>query len=97
MINSQTKKSEDEPIYKNMLKLNDDINKILCDFIDRGITNKSFRPDIDTKETVFALWSSICGVILISYNKQSYLQYLETSRLEFLEKAFNTLYKASSI
>lgn len=97
MINSQTKKSEDEPIYKNMLKLNDDINKILCDFIDRGITNKSFRPDIDTKETVFALWSSICGVILISYNKQSYLQYLETSRLEFLEKAFNTLYKAISI
>lgn len=91
MIHSNFEKNPDEQVYHQMLKLNNEINEIICDLLNSGIGKQKVKPNIDTKQTAFALWSSICGLVLISYNKQSYIKYLNVSRQDFLNYSFRTL------
>ena len=91
MLNGTMNKSDDEPLYEKMLELNNAINKIITDFLLDGIQKKQIRPNIDIVQTAFTLWISICGLILASYNKKSYIRYMNVDRKSFLEYGFGTL------
>jgi len=91
MLNGTMNKSDDEPLYEKMLELNNAINKIITDFLLDGIQKKQVRPNIDMVQTAFTLWASICGLILVSYNKESYIQYMNVDRKSFLKYGFDTL------
>lgn len=91
MINGNLEESLDEAMYQKMLNMNNEINKILADFLKSGIEKQQIRSDVDIKQTAFALWSSICGIILVSYNKKSYIDYLNVNRADYLTHSFNIL------
>jgi Transcriptional regulator len=91
MLNGTMNESDNEQLYKKMLELNNELNKIITDFLLDGIQKKQVRPDIDIIQTAFTLWAAICGLILVSYNKKSYIQYMNVDRKSFLKYGFDTL------
>ena len=91
MMNGTMNESDDEILFGKMSELNNEISRIITDFLLEGIQKKQVRAGIDTVQTAFALWASVCGLILVSNNKKSYIQYMKTDRKSFLEYGFKTL------
>lgn len=79
-----------EPIYKDIYELNEQINQSVVEFLEDGIKRNEVKPSIDTLQTAFVLWAGICGLIMMAYNKQAYLNCMNVSKEEFLANGFQT-------
>ena len=91
MIVSITEAQDDSsPIYRMVFELGEEINKVIMDFLDKRIKMKQVRPDIDTLQTAFALWAGICGLIIMTNNKSSYIDCMKVSKQDFLSYGFKT-------
>lgn len=83
------------PVLNDIYITGEEINKIIINVLKRGIEEKYVQEDIELIPTVFTLWSSICGIILMSYKKEEYIvNWMKKSRKEFLDYSFRMLYKS---
>lgn len=86
---------EKMPILKDILEVGEEINDIIINFLKRGIEENVVRDDIELLPTVFSVWSSICGNIIVSYRKEEYIKkVMKKTRREFLDSSFNLIYKS---
>lgn len=71
------------------------INDKIKMFLEQGIAEKSIRRDLEIYPTIFFLWASISGIILLARQKAKYIeQTMGLSVDSFLQKNFALLYDA---
>ena len=78
------------PVVQNIYTEVKEIHKIMTDFWQRGIHLGKIRPDIDLLQTTFALWAAMCGLITMTFNRESYLAGMQVEQNSFLEYGFKT-------
>lgn len=88
-ISVDPKKMEELPILKSIFDVGEQLNEIVCGFLERAKKSGFIRADIDPLQTTFVMWSSICGWISLCSNKQTYLETrLAIAHEELLKKGF---------
>lgn len=91
-INVDAKKMEKLPILKSIFDIGEEINGVVCDFLERAKKSSFIRADIDSLQTTFVMWSSICGWISLCSNKQTYLENsLAVSHEDLLKIGFSMI------
>lgn len=91
-ISVDTKKMEELPILKSIFDVGEQLNEIVCAFLDRAKKSGFIRVDIDPLQTTFVMWSSICGWISLCSNKQAYLENsLAIPHEDLLKKGFTMI------
>jgi len=95
MMNS-IKKGEEEirelPILQDIVNVSEEIDGLIIAFLEKGIEQKQIRSNIESLQTAFTLWASICGIISMSYKKEEYIKrYMKVSKSEYLQNGFKTL------
>lgn len=58
---------------KNILKTGDEINSILVDFLEYGKKQRAVIGSIDSKKTVFVIWSAINSLVDMTENKGDFI------------------------
>lgn len=90
--NAAADKVEDLPILKKIFDVSEEINTVICDFLERAQESGFVRADIDPIQATFVLWSSICGLISLCSLKKEYLEDgLGFSRGSFLRNGFEMI------
>lgn len=91
-ISVDAKKMEELPILKSIFDVGEQLNEIVCAFLERAKKSGFIRADIDPLQTTFVMWSSICGWISLCSNKQTYLQNnLAMPHEDLLKKGFSMI------
>lgn len=91
-ISVDPKSMEELPVLKSIYDTGEEINRIVCDFLNRGKELGFIKTDIDSLHATFVLWSSICGLISLHTSKQAYLKdALGLEREEFFQKGFSMI------
>ena len=81
------------PEEKETILIGEQINGLLANFLENGITSGDIRSDIDIVQTIFSFWGMLSGLIQIATNKEVYIgQRMEKSKMEFLMYGFDMLY-----
>ncbi len=81
------------PEEKETFLIGEQINGLLANFLENGITSGDIRSDIDIVQTIFSFWGMLSGLIQIATNKEVYIgQRMEKSKMEFLMYGFDMLY-----
>ena len=81
------------PEEKETFLIGEQINGLLANFLENGITSGDIRSDIDIVQTIFSFWGMVSGLIQIATNKEVYIgQRMEKSKMEFLMYGFDMLY-----
>ena len=81
------------PEEKETFLIGEQINGLLANFLENGITSDDIRSDIDIVQTIFSFWGMLSGLIQIATNKEVYIgQRMEKSKMEFLMYGFDMLY-----
>jgi AcrR family transcriptional regulator len=83
---------EEQPILQEVYKVGEEINRIITRLIQNGIEVSFFRSDLEPLPTMFVLWASIGGIILMASQKEAYLLTKSvSSKKAFLNYGFNML------
>ena len=83
------------PILNDIFKVGEEINKIIMSFLKEGMDEKIIRGSMEFLPTVFSVWGSICGNIIMSYKKEQYInKVMNKTRKELLYYNFNLIYKS---
>lgn len=83
---------ETQPVLRDIFNVGEEINQNISELIQRGITDKYLRDDIELLPTLFMIWASIYGIILIASQKEEYLLEKQNIRKEdFLNYSFERL------
>lgn len=91
-IPADSEKNAELPVLKKIFDISEEINTILCDFLERAKTNGFVRAAIDPIQATFVLWSSICGLISLCSAKKEYLEdSLGFARGSFLRNGFDMI------
>ncbi|MHC1723828.1 MAG: TetR/AcrR family transcriptional regulator [Aminipila sp.] len=81
-----------QPVLLDIYNVGEEINENICKLLQRGISDEYLRNDIELLPTVLMMWSSIYGIILMSCQKEQYLQEKLNIRGEdYLHYSFKTL------
>lgn len=81
------------PEEKETFLIGEQINGLLANFLENGITSGDIQSDIDIVQTIFSFWGMLSGLIQIATNKEVYIgQRMEKSKMEFLMYGFDMLY-----
>lgn len=85
-------KAGELPVLKKISDVSEEINTVLCDFLERAQEKGFVRADVDPIQATFVLWSSVCGVISLFSSKKEYLEdSLGFSRGGFLRNGFEMI------
>lgn len=91
-IDVSEERTEELPILKKIFDVGEEINSIVCDFIERAKSDGFVKPDIDPIQATFVMWSSICGLISLCSCKKEYLEEsLGFARGSFLRSGFSMI------
>lgn len=91
-IPADSEKTADIPALKTIFDASEEINTVLCEFIERAKSGGYVRADVDTVQATFVLWSSVCGVISLFSDKREYLEdSLGFTRGGFLKNGFEMI------
>lgn len=91
-ISADKEKFEELPVLKEIFNVSEEINWILCDFLERGQVKGYIKQDLDPLQATFVMWSSICGLISLCSKKQSYMENsLGIVREDFLRGGFDMI------
>lgn len=83
---------ETQPVLRDIFIVGEEINQNICELIQRGIADKYLRDDIKPLPTLFMIWASVYGIILIASKKEEYLLEKQNIRKEdFLNYSFEKL------
>lgn len=81
-----------QPVLMDIYNAGEEINGNICELLQRGISDEYLRNDIELLPTVLMMWSSIYGIILMSNQKEQYLQEKLNIRIEdYLQYSFKML------
>lgn len=82
-----------QPILEDIHRTGDEINKMLERLLRTAMVEDKIREDLDPLQTVFALWGSICGVILLADKKKKYFETdLKLEQQKFLDYSFQLIF-----
>lgn len=88
-ISVDPEKMEELPVLKLIFDIGEQINKIVCSFLELAKADGFASSDMDPLQASFVMWSSICGWISLNANKQAYLESnLGISQNTFLRNGF---------
>ncbi|MDE5858943.1 MAG: TetR/AcrR family transcriptional regulator [Oscillospiraceae bacterium] len=88
-ISTEKDKCDDLPVLRSIFDVGEEINWIVCDFLERGKADGFIKQDIDPLQATFVMWSSLCGLISLCSRKQSYMENsLGIVREDFLRNGF---------
>lgn len=91
-INTDKEKRTELPVLESIFAAGEEINWIVCDFLERGKADGFIKADIDVLQATFVMWSSIGGLISLYSRKQAYLENsLGFSRGNFLKNGFGMI------
>lgn len=91
-IGISQKEFEEQPILIEVYNVGEEINRSVARLFENGIKDEYFRKDLEPLTTMFALWASICGIISMASQKESYLkEKANISKKEFLYYSFKML------
>ena len=83
---------EELPVLKSIFDVGEEINAIVCQFLERAKMDGFIRVDVQPLQATFVMWSSICSLISLYSNKQTYLENsLEMKQEEFLNYGFTMI------
>lgn len=72
-LSSFGKKGVGEEVVAAIRAVGEEINDLGVDMLKRGMQQGEIRHGIDPLESLFVLWSSVCGLIAVASNKTGYL------------------------
>jgi len=79
-------------LLADIYQAGEQINDIIGALLKSGIEHNYLREDLELIPTVFYLWSSISGIILLANQKQKYLEIRAgMDKAMFLNYSFKTL------
>lgn len=82
-----------QPILKEIHRIGEELNEMLEEVLKKAIKEKYIRSDLDPLQTVFTLWGSICGVILLADKKKKYFETdLKLEHQKFLDYSFQLIF-----
>ncbi len=91
-IGISKKDFDEQPILLEVYKVGEEINTIVARLFENGSKDEYFRKDLEPLLTTFALWASICGIILMASQKETYLkEKANINKKAFLEYSFKML------
>lgn len=91
-ISVEQEKMNELPVLKSIFDIGEEINRIVCGFLQRAQQDGFVKSELDPLQTTFVMWSAIGGLISINSNKTNYLESrLKISQEEFLENGFTML------
>jgi len=91
-IGVSEKNFEEQPILFEVYQVGEEINEVITAFFKNGKEDGYYREDLEPLTTMFALWASICGIILMASRKESYLsEKVNIKKKEFLNYSFHML------
>jgi len=94
-INVDPEQIEEDNILEEIYNIGEETNEIIAKILQLGIDNQFIRNDIELIPTVFYLWSSISGIIIMAQKKKKYLQLRMGLSLEdYLYYSFKMLLKS---
>lgn len=97
-INIDFERPDALAVEKEIFETGELINSESARFIQTGIENGSLRKDIDIPKTVFIFWASLSGTIVMASKKAEYItKIFDTTKQEFLNYGFKTLYYSIAI
>lgn len=82
-------------VEKEIYLVGEKINEAIAALLREGIDAGRLRADLPVLQTVFVLWASLSGLILMAANKESYLaQRMNLTKEAFLKDGFATIYRS---
>ncbi len=91
-IGEDPEKAEELPVLAQIKTVMERINEIICEFIETAKSVGFARPDIDSEQGAFIMWSSLCGLIALSSGKRDYIEgKLNLTKDEFLKSGFSVI------
>lgn len=79
---------------KQTYEVGEEINKLIIDYLDNGVSQGIFSRIENHHEEIFRLWGMVSGVILIVESKEDYLKgNLLLDKEAFLENSYKKIYK----
>lgn len=91
-ISVEEKDFEKQPVLLDIFNIGEEINEKICQLIQRGISDNYLRNDLEPLATVIMMWSSLYGIIVISSQKEEYLQVkLNLQQEAYLDYSFKRL------
>lgn len=86
---------EQHPVLRDIYMVGEQINEAISELLQRGREAHYFRGDMNPIPTIFMLWASLCGIIKMARQKESYLRCKQgITREEFLRDSFDMLLRA---
>lgn len=86
------------PEEKETFQIGEQINTLLVQFLQNGISSGQIRQDIEILPTIFSFWGMLSGLIQMATNKEEYIgQQIGMRKEEFLSYGFDTLYRSIGI
>lgn len=93
-IRTEAEEMEKLPVLKTIFDVGEEINTIVCGFLERGKADGFIRPDVNSLQATFVLWSAVCGLISLYANKKTYFeQKLAFTQEDFLANGFAMILK----
>ncbi len=81
-----------QPVLLDIFNVGEEINEKVCQLIQSGISDNYLRNDLELLATVFMMWSSLYGIIVMSSQKEEYLQRkLNLQQEAYLDYSFKGL------
>ncbi|MBC3886932.1 TetR family transcriptional regulator [Acetobacterium paludosum] len=91
-IDVEQEKIQQPGLLADIYKAGEQINDIIGELLKSGIEHNCLRENLELIPTVFYLWSSISGIILLTNQKQKYLKMrVGMDKTMFLNYSFKTL------
>lgn len=88
------KKGVGDEVVASIRAVGEEINVIGVTMLKRGMQQGEIRQGIDPLESLFVLWSSVCGLIAVASNKTGYLsQRLGRNRDTVLRNGFSSIFQ----
>ncbi len=85
-------RTDELPVLKQIKIVLERINEIICEFIETAKSKGFARPDIDSEQGAFIMWSSLCGLIALGSGKRGYIEgKLKLTKDEFLKSGFSVI------
>lgn len=85
--------NEESEMAKKTYKVGEEINRLIIDYLDDGVSKGLFAVIENYHEEIFRIWGMIAGVILIADSKEEYLKgEICFEKERFLENSYKKIY-----
>lgn len=81
----RSSEAESDGSIRDILKVGDETNEILADFLRKGAAEGVVRIELPPRETVLMMWAALAGMVKMAESKQGYIErYLKLDKETFV-------------